>query len=141
MRLRLQKACRRCESLQSVRGRPKNWERARPPSALGAATGSAYLAGTWVSGNRSPSELYSMSRIPELVATSSNIRKSQRRGRSMRARPGCAPSAALRTDPPGGEDGPYGTRGGGRPALPRPAHGGTQRASESCSSPLCPRQA
>lgn len=82
-----------------------------------------------------------MRRIPELVATSSNIRKSQRRGRSMRARPGCAPSAAPRTDPPGSEDGPYGTRGGGLPALPRPAHGGTPRASESCSSPLCPRQA
>lgn len=64
-----------------------------------------------------------MKRIPELVATSSNIRKSQRRGRSMRAWPGCAPSPALRTEAGSGEDGPCGTRGGGRPDLPRPAHG------------------
>lgn len=46
-----------------------------------------------------------MRRIPELVETSSNIRKSKRRRRSMRARPGCAPSAALRAEPRGGRRG------------------------------------
>lgn len=59
MRLRQQTACRRCEWLQGVRGRPAGVPRAgsaRPPRALGAAPGRAYLAGTWISGDRCPAE-------------------------------------------------------------------------------------